>query len=71
MPRISHKASQFNESIIRDMTRQILLHHPTDGVNLAQSHGIHPDVKAADKLRTVSDEGLERALGVLARQAQQ
>jgi carboxyl-terminal processing protease len=42
-----------------------------DGVNLAQSHGIHPDVKAVDDLRTVPDEGLERALGVLARQAQQ
>jgi carboxyl-terminal processing protease len=42
-----------------------------DGVNLARSHGIHPDVKAADNLRTVPDEGLERALGVLARQAQQ
>jgi carboxyl-terminal processing protease len=37
-----------------------------DGVNLAKSHGIHPDVKAADDLRTGSDEGLERALGVLA-----
>jgi len=42
-----------------------------DGVNLAQSHGIHPDVKAVDNPRTVPDEGLERALGVLARQAQQ
>ncbi|HWA54560.1 MAG TPA: S41 family peptidase [Solirubrobacterales bacterium] len=42
-----------------------------DGVNLAQSHGIHPDVKAADNPRTVPDEGLERALGVLARQAPQ
>jgi carboxyl-terminal processing protease len=36
-----------------------------DGVNLAQSHGIHPDVKAADNLRTVPDEGRERALNVL------
>lgn len=37
-----------------------------DGVNLARSHGIHPDVKAADNLRTAPDEALERALGVLA-----
>lgn len=39
-----------------------------DGVNLAKSHGIHPDVKARDDLRTARDEGLERALGVLAAQ---
>jgi carboxyl-terminal processing protease len=38
-----------------------------DGVNLAKSHGIHPDVKARDNLRTPRrDEALERALGVLA-----
>jgi carboxyl-terminal processing protease len=37
-----------------------------DGVNLAKSHGIHPDVKARDLSQTVRDEALERALGVLA-----
>ncbi len=37
-----------------------------DGVNLAKSHGIHPDVKARDNLRTPRDEALESALGVLA-----
>ncbi|HWI94777.1 MAG TPA: S41 family peptidase [Solirubrobacterales bacterium] len=38
-----------------------------DGVNLAKSHGIHPDVKARDNLRTPGrDEALESALGVLA-----
>jgi carboxyl-terminal processing protease len=42
-----------------------------DGVNLAKSHGIHPDVRARDDLRTARDEGLERALGVLALQDQQ
>jgi carboxyl-terminal processing protease len=37
------------------------------GVNLAKSHGIHPDVKARDDLRTPGrDEALESALGVLA-----
>jgi carboxyl-terminal processing protease len=39
-----------------------------DGVNLAKSHGIHPDVQARDDLRTTPDEALERALGVLAAQ---
>jgi carboxyl-terminal processing protease len=37
-----------------------------DGVNLANSHGIHPDVRAPNQLQTKRDEGLERALGVLA-----
>jgi carboxyl-terminal processing protease len=37
-----------------------------DGVNLANSHGIHPDVRAPNLLQTKRDEGLERALGVLA-----
>jgi len=38
-----------------------------DGVNLAKSHGIHPDVRARDSLRTPGqDEALQRALGVLA-----
>jgi carboxyl-terminal processing protease len=38
-----------------------------DGVNLAKSHGIHPDVRARDNLRTPGrDDPLERALGVLA-----
>jgi carboxyl-terminal processing protease len=37
-----------------------------DGVNLARSHGIHPDVKAADDPETPADEAKRRALGVLA-----
>jgi carboxyl-terminal processing protease len=37
-----------------------------DGVNLARSGGIHPDVKAPNLPQTVRDEGLERALEVLA-----
>jgi carboxyl-terminal processing protease len=40
-----------------------------DGVNLARSHGIHPDVKASDDPQTPADEGIARALGVLAGQA--
>ncbi|HEV2859239.1 MAG TPA: S41 family peptidase [Solirubrobacterales bacterium] len=39
------------------------------GVNLATSHGIHPDVKVKDDLATPADEAEQRALGVLAGQA--
>jgi carboxyl-terminal processing protease len=38
------------------------------GVNLARSHGIHPEVKASDNLETPVDEAKQRALGVLAGQ---
>jgi carboxyl-terminal processing protease len=40
-----------------------------DGINLARSHGIHPDVEAADDPETALDEGKQRALDVLAGQA--
>jgi carboxyl-terminal processing protease len=39
-----------------------------DGVNLAKSHGIHPEVKAKDDPATPADEAEQRALGVLAGQ---
>jgi carboxyl-terminal processing protease len=39
-----------------------------EGVNLATSHGIHPDVKVKDYLKTPADEAEQRALGVLAGQ---
>lgn len=39
-----------------------------DGVNLAESHGIHPDVKAQDDPKTKADEAEERAFEVLAGQ---
>ncbi|MGN6276486.1 MAG: S41 family peptidase [Solirubrobacterales bacterium] len=38
------------------------------GVNLAKSHGVHPDVKAVDNPATKVDEAKQRALGVLAAQ---
>jgi len=38
------------------------------GVNLAKSHGIHPDVKVQDDAATPVDEAKQRALGVLAGQ---
>ncbi len=37
-----------------------------DGVNLAESHGIHPDVRVRNLPRTAPDEALDRALKVLA-----
>jgi carboxyl-terminal processing protease len=37
-----------------------------EGVNLAESHGIHPDVKVSDNPKTPADEAEERAFGVLA-----
>ncbi len=39
-----------------------------NGVNLAKSHGIHPDVKAKDDPATPVDEAKQRALGLLAGQ---
>ncbi|HEY7949429.1 MAG TPA: S41 family peptidase [Solirubrobacterales bacterium] len=39
-----------------------------DGVNLAESHGIHPDVRVRNLPRTAPDEALDRALKVLAAQ---
>ncbi|HEU4392596.1 MAG TPA: S41 family peptidase [Solirubrobacterales bacterium] len=41
-----------------------------DGVNLARSRGIHPDVEVSDDPATPADEGKERALGVLAGQVE-
>ncbi len=41
-----------------------------EGVNLAESHGIHPDVKVQDDPKTGVDEAEERALGVLAGQVE-
>lgn len=40
-----------------------------DGVNLAESHGIHPDVKVQDDGATKADEVEERGFEVLAAQA--
>lgn len=36
-----------------------------EGVNLAESHGVHPDVKAVDDRATKVDEAKQRALSVL------
>ncbi|HWJ42394.1 MAG TPA: S41 family peptidase [Solirubrobacterales bacterium] len=41
-----------------------------DGVNLAESHGIHPDARVQDDPKTKVDEAERRALGVLAGQVE-
>ncbi len=48
MPRISRKASLFTESVIRDMTRQILQYHGDRGVNLAQGF---PDFASPEEIK--------------------
>ncbi|HLG72021.1 MAG TPA: aminotransferase, partial [Chloroflexota bacterium] len=55
MPRISHKASLFTESVIRDMTRQILQYHPEDGVNLAQGF---PDFAAPEAIKEAACQAI-------------
>ena len=55
LPRISTKASQFTESVIRDMTRQILQYHGTSGVNLAQGM---PDFAAPDELKQAASQAI-------------
>ncbi|MDQ3699719.1 MAG: pyridoxal phosphate-dependent aminotransferase, partial [Chloroflexota bacterium] len=45
---ISARTERFTESVIREMTRQILVHHPTDGINLAQGF---PDFAAPQVLK--------------------
>ena len=46
--RTSQKATQFNESVIREMTRLFLTHSGPEGVNLAQGF---PDFPAPDALK--------------------
>ncbi|HEX6510841.1 MAG TPA: aminotransferase class I/II-fold pyridoxal phosphate-dependent enzyme [Chloroflexota bacterium] len=55
MPRISRKASLFTESVIRDMTRQILQYHPSDGVNLAQGF---PDFAAPEAVKEAAVQAI-------------
>jgi aminotransferase len=55
VPRISNKASQFTESVIRDMTRQILQYHGSSGVNLAQGM---PDFAAPDALKQAASQAI-------------
>jgi aspartate/methionine/tyrosine aminotransferase len=45
---IASRTERFTESVIREMTRLILLHHPQDGINLAQGF---PDFPAPREVK--------------------
>lgn len=45
---VSARSESFTESVIREMTRLISLHHPVDGINLAQGF---PDFAAPQELK--------------------
>ncbi len=47
-PPTSEKAARFTESVIREMSRLIALHHPADGINLAQGF---PDFAAPQAIK--------------------
>jgi aminotransferase len=50
--RISHKAAQFTESVIREMTRQALRHH---AINLAQGF---PDFPAPEEIKHAAQQAI-------------
>lgn len=54
--RTSHKASQFGESVIREMTRQFLLRGDRPGVNLAQGF---PDFPAPQAMKDAACRAIE------------
>ncbi len=56
MPHISQKASRFTESVIRDMTRQILQYHGDRGVNLAQGF---PDFAAPPEIKEAARQAIQ------------
>ncbi len=52
---IARIAAGFTDSIIRDMTRQIALYHPHDGINLAQGF---PDFAAPEEVKRAACEAI-------------
>ena len=57
--RTSIRTDRFSESVIREMTRLILLHHPDDGVNLAQGF---PDFPAPQAIKDTACEAIQHDL---------
>ena len=55
----STRADRFSESVIREMTRLILLYHPHDGVNLAQGF---PDFPAPQAIKDAACEAIQHDL---------
>ena len=59
MPRVkgvAERTERFTESVIREMTRLIQLHHPQDGINLAQGF---PDFPAPQVLKDAACEAIQ------------
>ena len=52
---VAARTDRFTESVIREMTRLIQLHYPTDGINLAQGF---PDFPAP---RALKDAAIARS----------
>ena len=60
MPRgIAQRTERFTESVIREMTRLIQLHHPADGINLAQGF---PDFPAPAVLKDAACQAIQADL---------
>ena len=53
---VAARTERFTESVIREMTRLIQLHHPLDGINLAQGF---PDFPAPQALKDAACEAIQ------------
>ena len=54
-PSVADRTQHFTESVIREMTRLIALHHPDDGINLAQGF---PDFPAPAEIKEAAIEAI-------------
>src|SRR5436309_12395645 len=54
--RVSTRTEGFTESVIREMTRLIMLHHPEDGINLAQGF---PDFACPQELKDAACQAIQ------------
>lgn len=54
--RVAARTVGFTESVIREMTRQIALYHPDDGINLAQGF---PDFAAPQELKDAACDAIQ------------
>ncbi|HEX6507362.1 MAG TPA: aminotransferase class I/II-fold pyridoxal phosphate-dependent enzyme [Chloroflexota bacterium] len=54
--RVAARTESFTESVIREMTRLIALHHPNDGINMAQGF---PDFAAPQALKDAACEAIQ------------
>jgi aspartate/methionine/tyrosine aminotransferase len=54
--RVARRTDAFTESVIREMTRLLAVHHPDDGVNLAQGF---PDFSAPQELKDAAAAAIQ------------